>query len=161
MQIQDHRLTLHYCRHASTDWACRHTYCRHASTGWACRYMYYRNVSTDWACRNMYCRHAATEWARRHVHCRPASTGLMFHRLAHIWPGRLWHQVHTLHTYHTHRHTILRLQQKSTDSLRKADRLTCRPTDHSVDAYPQASFTAADIHVTKTIIYCRQPMISL
>jgi len=37
MQIQDHRLTLHYCRHASRDWACRHMYCRHASAAWAYR----------------------------------------------------------------------------------------------------------------------------
>lgn len=42
--------------------------------------------------------------------------------------------------------------QKSTDLLRNADRLTCRPADHSIDANPQASFTAADTRVIGTII---------
>jgi len=132
-----------YCRHASADWACRDMYRRHASTDWACGYMYYRHASTDCVCRHMYCRHASTEWECRHMYCRPASTGFMFTD-SHIHGLADYYTKCTLHIYHIHRHTILCLQQKSTDLLRRADRLTCRPTDHSADAKPQASFTAGN-----------------
>ena len=56
--------------------------------------------------------------------------------------------------------TPIATQQKSTDLLRKADRLTCRPTDHSVDSKTTGIIHCSK-HVTRTIIYCRQRMISL
>jgi hypothetical protein len=165
-----------YCGHASTEWACRHMYCRHASTDWACLHIYCRHASADGACRYMYCRHASTDRACGHIYCRHASTELACRHMYRIPASPRHHvpqtRIHvygladysttcTLQTDHTHRHTILCLQQQSTDLLRNADRLTCRTTDHSIDANPQASFTAADTHVTRTIIYCRQRMISL